>query len=266
MTGTHSAVWKRGAGAAALAVLIACGAAYLTAPPNSSLTLVANPTFIAAHGGVSELTAYVFEPAGTPVANGTVVFWNTDLGHVDPETRTHNGVARNRLISDSRSGTARVCAFLGNENAAAPTPRPSGTGADPGGVASAASRQASIAAAAACSGEFEDIDIGNIRVRAIRLRAVPPRITISNSTHVIATVIDEFGNPIPNVPVYFTVLRDLETEFFDSAGAPLFTNNNGEAEDVLRTRRNTTGTARVQACATGPGNFTVCGTLDIPVL
>ena len=46
------------------------------------------------------------EPAGTDVPDGTVVLWTTTLGHVDRETRTEHGIARNRLISDSRSGTA----------------------------------------------------------------------------------------------------------------------------------------------------------------
>ena len=116
--------------------------------------------------------------------------------------------------------------------------------------------------------------VGNVRVQAIRLRADPAVIRGSNSTHVFAFVIDASGNPIPNVPVRFEVLPDngtaspvpggTGTEFFENTG-PVFTNNNGEAENVLRTRRETQGTAQVRAVAPGAGGFVVSETLGIPI-
>jgi hypothetical protein len=45
----------------------------MLAPPGSTLGLNANPGCIAANGDVSLITAIVTEPAGTPVADGTVV-------------------------------------------------------------------------------------------------------------------------------------------------------------------------------------------------
>lgn len=215
------------------AVLASCQGAYLTAPPDSFIDVSANPPFVAAHGGVSEITAFVVEPAGTYVPDGTVVRWTTDLGSIDAETRTRRGMASARFVSDARSGTATIRAFSGS------------VVADP-----------------------VTITVGNARVVAIRLRAVPSRITDSNSTHVIATVIGESGNPVANVPVFFEVIDDKATEFFDSAGAPIHTNNNGEAEDVLRTRRTTVGVAEVQASApNGTGGFvTSADPLRIPIL
>ncbi len=221
--------------AAAVAVALAsCEGAYLTAPPDSTIELSANPPFVAAHGGVSEITAFVIEPAGTYVPDGTVVRWTTDLGRIDPETRTRRGVATARFVSDSRSGTATITAFSGAVTAQL---------ADP-------------------------IRIGNVRITAIRLRAVPSRIIESNSTHVIATVFGESGNPVPNVAVTFEVDDDdKDTEFFDSAGAPIFTNNNGEAEDVLRTRRNVVGVVDVKASVPkGDGTILTSDALRIPIL
>lgn len=220
--------------AALAALLVSCGeGAYLTAPPDSLIDVTANPSFVAAHGGVSEITAFVIEPAGTYVPDGTVVRWTTNLGSIDPETRTRRGVATARFVSDARSGIATIRAFSGSVSAP----------------------------------EFT-ITVGNARVAALRLRAVPQRITISNSTHVIATVVDASGNPVPNVPVTFRVVDNPATEFLDSAGAPIFTNNNGEAEDVLRTRRNTVGVAEVQATApNGSGGFVQASDpLRIPIL
>lgn len=220
--------------AALTALLVSCGdGAYLTAPPDSLMDVIANPTFVAAHGGVSELTAFIIEPAGTYVPDGTVVRWTTDLGTIDPETRTRRGVATARFVSDARSGIAHVRAFSGSNTF-----------------------------------DVADITVGNARVTALRLRAVPQRIIESNSTHVIATVVDGNGNPVPNVPVTFRVVEDPATEFLDSAGAPVFTDNNGEAEDVLRTRRNTVGVATVQASApNGSGGFVQApDPLRIPIL
>jgi Big-like domain-containing protein len=222
------------AGVVALtAALLSCEGAFLTAPPDSTIGVTVNPSFVAAHGGVSEVTAFVIEPAGTYVPDGTVVRWTTDLGSIDPETRTRRGVANARFVSDSRSGLAHIRAFSGSVSA-----------------------------------DAAEITVGNARVVAIRLRAVPSRITISNSTHVIATVVDTNGNPVANVPVFFEVVDSLATEFFDSAGAPVHTNNNGEAEDVLRTRRTTAGVAEVQARAPdGAGGFvTSPDPLRIPIL
>jgi hypothetical protein len=222
--------------AAAAAILVSCEGAYLTAPPDSFIDLNANPPFVAAHGGTSEITAFIIEPNGTYVPDGTVVRWTTDIGRIDPETRTRRGVATARFVSDSRSGLATITAFSGSVSAQLVGPRA--------------------------------LRVGNANVAAIRLRAVPSRITISNSTHVIATVVDGNGNPVANVPVFFEVDdADKATEFFDSAGAPVFTDNNGEAEDVLRTRRNVVGVADVRARAPrGDGTFVVSDALGIPIL
>jgi hypothetical protein len=212
-----------------VALLVACEEAYLTAPPGSTLDVVANPSFVASHGGTSELMAFVLEPTGTAPPDGTVVRWFTNLGRIDPETRTRRGVALARFVSDARSGTATVRAISG-------------------GVES----------------EEIEITVGNVRVRAIHLRADPTRIIESNSTHVIATVVDEFGNPVPNVPVTFRVRGDQE--FLDSSGRPIFTDNNGEAEDILRTRRNTVGVAEVIASVPTANGILDSDALRVPIL
>ena len=226
-------VWAVALGTA----LLSCEGAYLTAPPDSEIILSANPEFIASHGGFSDITAFVIEPAGTYVPDGTVVRWSTDLGRIDPETRTRRGVATARFVSDSRSGTATIQAFSGPVSATL----------DPA------------------------IRIGNIRVAAVRLRADPPRLTRgASSTVVTATVVDSSGNPVANVPVFFEVEpEDRATEFFDNPG-PVHTDNNGEASAILRTRRNVVGVADVQARVPSPngtaGFVSAPDPLRIPIL
>lgn len=259
------------------ALLVAsCGGAYLTAPPGSTMEIVANPDFIPSHGGVSELMAIVTEPAGTDVPDGTVVLWTTNLGHVDRETRTVRGIARNRLVSDARSGTALVTASSGADALPPTTSAPSTT--TPGSTttttttttfvrpASASDSAASALLGAAQNSATVEVDIGNALVRSIRLRADPPRVGASNSTRVIATVLDQFGNPVANVPVFFEVIVNLDTDFFEGGGGAVFTDNNGEASAILRTRRTLTGTITVQATAAGPSGFIVSPPLAIAVV
>ena len=185
---------RRWAAVALVAVLLACEGAYLTAPPGSTLVLIAKPNSIPAHGGVSELTAIVTEAIGTAVPDGTVVFWSTNLGQIDRETRTANGIARNRLVSDSRSGVATVVAVSGGGTAPGPDPgarRPSA------GTPTPTRRRPRPAPGAQRAG----VGHGNGSTSAtsssanVLLRAVPSRITISQSTHLIATVLDAGGQP-----------------------------------------------------------------------
>jgi hypothetical protein len=80
-------------------------------------------------------------------------------------------------------------------------------------------------------------------------------------------VIDANGNGIPNVPVFFDIVATTNpgTEFFDIQG-PVFTNQSGEAENVMRTRRATAGTATVRARAIGAGVEVASEPLQIPIL
>ena len=64
----------------------------------------------------------------------------------------------------------------------------------------------------------------------------------------------------------FEVVTNRDFEFFDSAGAAVHTNNNGEAEDVLRTRRPTGGTITVRAVAPGASGLIPSLPLNIEVL
>lgn len=206
--------------------------AIVTAGPGSTLVLTANPPFIAAHGGVSVVTAIVTEEIGTPVPDGTVVQFFTDLGDIQEQGRTNDGVARVNLTADSRSGTAHITAVSGP-----------------------------------ASGTFS-VDIGAIRPDSVILTADPPRIPLnSRSTHLVATVLDEFGNPVPNVPVVFRVVSNPATESVDSGGTPVFTDTNGRAEDTLRTRRTpgTAGTASVEAVVLSGPTPLVSDPLLIPI-
>jgi hypothetical protein len=240
---------------ASLGVLGACAGVLFTAPPGSTISLLASPPFVAADGGVSVITAFVIEPAGTTVADGTVVLFFTDIGLIDRQGKTRDGIARVNFTSDSRSGIAHITAISGGAApAVAPNPSPSASPVSTPGATGDGVGTTTVA-------------VGNVRVKAVCcLRADPPRITGSNSTHVFARVIDENGNGIPNVPVFFEIATtpDPGTEFFDVTG-PVFTNQSGEAEDVLRTRRDLAGNASVRARAVGAGVTVVSDPLIIPI-
>lgn len=191
--------------AAALAVisLAGCEQAPLTAPDGSSIFLQANPTFVIANGGISVVTAVVTEPAGTLVPDGTEVLFFTDLGRIDPEGKTVRGVARVNFVSDSRSGRATITAISGQKPGTAP---PTVT-----------------------------VAIGNALPTRVQVAADPQRITTVRNTRITATVFDENGNPVQNVPVSFSIDGSLVEERLDSGGALLYTNSNGQVFDLMRT-------------------------------
>jgi hypothetical protein len=106
-----------------------CDRAPFTAPSGSAITLVASTTTLSVNGA-ADITAFVLEGAqgvgtpdepgdivagsGTPVHNGTEVFFTTSLGRIEPSVaRTSGGRATARLISEGRSGTATVTAVSG---------------------------------------------------------------------------------------------------------------------------------------------------------
>jgi Big-like domain-containing protein len=204
-----------GAALVALLGLPACDDVPQLAPGGATITLIASPGNIAASGGISVITAIVTEGIGTPVPDGTVVQFFTDIGTIDREGKTNGGVARVNFISDARSGVANITAVSGPITAGA------------------------------------SVSIGNAVASRMILLANPPRITlsVSKTTHIFATVLDSNGNPVPNIGVIFTV--NSATETMDSAGRPVFTDSNGTAEDVLRTKRNTPGTVTVQVQTLG---------------
>lgn len=172
--------------------------AILTAPKGSTMILVVNPPFVEAHGGVSVVSAQVIESIGTPVADGTVVQFFTDLGRIEEQAKTNDGVARVNFVSDSRSGAANITASSG------------------------------LATATAI------ITVGSVRPALVVVTAAPQRILESRSSQIVAVVLDDNGNPVPNVPVFFSV--DGATEFMESGGQAVFTDQDGRARDVLRTR------------------------------
>ncbi len=222
---------------------LTCHQVILTAPPGSSLVLFANPEFIAANGGVSVISALLTEPTGSPVADGTVVQFFTNLGRIDEQGKTNDGVARVNLISDSRSGTATVRAFSGGTSSggAAPAPSPGAYPGTGGGGTSGASGTVSIV-------------IGTALPANVLLTAFPNRVTLDPRTSTIrAFVVDANGNPVPNVPVLFSLSQgsaptptpapsgspsptpsatpspSTGIDFLTSRGQPVFTDNNGVA-------------------------------------
>jgi general secretion pathway protein D len=237
--------------AAGVALLMpACEAVPLTAAPGTELTLIANPTFVIANGGLSIVTAILVEPAGTFVPDGTEVFFFTDLGRVDASGKTVNGVARVNFVSDARSGIATVIAISGGPAPSAPTtttttvaagfsrPGASGVGVGPGAAGIGAGGPAIAAAtgiAAAQNSGSVTIAVGSALPQRVAVTADPPAMINQRSSRITATVFDGFGNPVQNVPVSFSI--DLSVnEFLDSGGAFMYTNSNGQVFDTLRTR------------------------------
>ena len=79
------------------------------------------------------------------------------------------------------------------------------------------------------------VAIGSARPRQVRVTATSPVVTAARPVVVSAVVLDEFGNPVANVPVFFRIRVPTASERLASAGNPLFTDFNGVASDTLTT-------------------------------
>jgi hypothetical protein len=226
------------------ALHITCHQALFVAPAGSTLSLVANPTFIPANTGVSVITAIVYDGTGFPVADGTVVQFFTSLGRIDEQGRTNDGVARVNLYADSRSGQAKVTAISGTGEVApggnpsgspppSPTPTPSG-----GGLVAPQVKSVTAVGAVSAAASI-DVFIGGAIPASGFITANPQRITNPRFSTIAVYVFDGDGNPVANVPVFFDMVLPTDgtilQETLDSAGSPRFTDNNGRATDILRT-------------------------------
>jgi len=221
------------AGACAIALMPACESVPLTAAPGTSMTLIANPPFVIANGGVSVVTAILVEPVGTFVPDGTEVFFFTDLGRVDASGKTVNGVARVNFVADARSGQATVTAISGGPAPAASPATGAGTGTGSASV---------------------KISIGSALPTRVLVAANPQRITSPRQATITATVLDQFGNPVQNVPVAFSLSGSLIEETLTSGGAPLFTDSNGQARDTLVTKAPAGGVQKTVTVAATTAN------------
>jgi hypothetical protein len=226
----------RGALLLAVAAHPGCNQAILTAPAGATLQIFANPTFIAANGEVSVISVLVIEPAGTPVPDGTVVQFFTNLGRIDEQGRTNDGVARVNLVSDRRSGTATVTALSGGD---------------------------------ATGGSTVEVVIGSARPARVLVTAEPLRILSPRFAAVVATVFDDDGNPVANVPVVFTVQQNGSgdaTESMQSGSTPIFTDSNGQARDELLTGYDPDEPAKsVTVTATPAGDSGIAGSVDVQI-
>jgi hypothetical protein len=224
-------------------VHLSCNPALSVAPPGSSMTVIPNPCRISASGGVSVISVVLYKDAtGAPVADGTVVQFFTDLGTIDRQGKTNDGVARVNLTSDGRSGTARITAISGTGTTTSATPAPAPSAAAGSADLSIRSRDVSAlqADSTTCIGTGKNQAIANVAVGGgavadIFITASPNGIFLGRTSLITATVVDEDGNPIPNVPVFFSLSGGTGEERLSSGGSAVFTDNNGQAQDVVRT-------------------------------
>jgi hypothetical protein len=234
--------------------LARCGQAIVTAPRGSLLRMEANPPFIEANGGVSVISVAVIEPTGTVVPDGTVVQFFTTLGRIDEQGKTNDGVARVNLVSSGLSGLASVTAVSGGQAAppsSSTTPGSTTTSSTtptststtrPGGPGQTSSPRFGFAEGTASV--TMTVAIGNGRPVRVTVVSDSPRVSAGRPVRITVFVLDEFGNPVANVPVFLKLEVPTATERLDSAGNPLFTDFNGVVVDSLSTTAPTTAPSR----------------------
>jgi hypothetical protein len=236
-----------------------CTGVPLLAPAGSSIFLVGNPTFIPINGGVSSIRAFVTRPDGQIVPNGTVIEFFTDLGNIDSQGKTNDGIALVNLVSDGHSGVAHVQAFSGGSTTIPTTTSSTSTTVVTGGfgrsllgtLTTTTTTTTTIVVtttpvttiptstpvgAGNAEGNPIQILIGNVNATTVLVNSSTSDIVQGRPATITASVFDASGNPAPFVPVFFSISSGSSTENLQSGGAVQFTDNNGQAFDTLFTR------------------------------
>ncbi|MBW8867854.1 MAG: Ig-like domain-containing protein [Acidobacteria bacterium] len=207
---------------AAAALSVACQKVPLLAPAGSTMTLTTAASTLPINGS-TDVIAQIIEAGGVPPHEGTRVTFTTSLGRLQPSEADTDvgGRAIVRFIATS-SGVASITALSG------------GT---------------SIPAANAVR-----IQIGAAAVGGVSLQANPTTLaSAGGTTDLTATVSDTSGNPLPGVPVSFSI----DTTATTSSGAGSFaasvvtTDANGRATTQFTTNRTTTVVASAGVATAG---------------
>lgn len=239
-----------------LAVLGArCGGEVpLTAPDGATLTIEANPRSISAVGGRSTITVIGFkstEDGGGTLPDGTQIFFTTNLGVIEERVAMHNGIAKATLQSDGRAGTATINAISGGASASSG----SGTGGTGGtGGTAAASGSVTVQIGAGPEGDI-----------VVTVTANPTTLGPTDFTsEIVATLTDNNGNPLPDVPVIFSTTAGQ----LASQSSVLRTNVKGQAFDRLTLLDDAEGGATVTVTSgTATGSVDVTrGTFALPII
>lgn len=212
----------------------ACKAVPLTAPNDSTFEVSANPTSITAVGGQSTITVTAFKAAGDgggTVADGTQFFFTTDIGVINERVSTENGIARATLLSDGRSGLATIRVSSG----------------------SLGEKMTTVEIGAGSGGDI-----------VITVTANPPVLgPFDFTSEITATVTDDRGNVLADVPVIFSSTDGT----LASQGTVLRTNAGGQAFDRLTFLDNTDSAVVTVTSGSSEGTVTVSrGGFDPPLI
>jgi PKD repeat protein len=184
---------------AMVVIIPGCKKAVLIAVENSVLHVSVNPSSIPV-GGTSTVKVVGNKPSGTPLPDGTVVYFSSDIGSIDGRAETLDGIAYAAFRSDdNRSGTANIVVTSGN---------------------------------AQMSPETVTITVGGSTLSTLSVSADPQVLSAGGGISTIRVIArDENLNPVSGVPVTLTT----DAGQLASSGAVLYTDNDGAAEDVLTT-------------------------------
>lgn len=181
-----------------LLVLVSCKQVDFTAPMGAVLAITANPVVVSLNGGTSQITVMGQRASGAPLTDGTVIYFTTNIGRVEPnKVETSGGFAHATFISDDRSGEAEIKASSG--------------AAEPVSVT---------------------IKVGTVVLGTIELQAIPPNLPKGGgTTEILARILDDTGRAMPNVPVIFSTTAGI----LGSKGKAKYSDSNGIAKDKLTT-------------------------------
>lgn len=195
-----------------------CKKAPLIAPDTAKLVVSVNPASIPA-GGQSLVRVVGFKASGTPLPDGTLIFFSANFGSIEPRKEIRDGFTEVWFRStDDRSGLVTLTIASGDAEV---TPDPI------------------------------QITVGSLALKTLNLTADPQSLPVGGGfSRIIVTARDQELNPLRGVKIHMTT----DNGQLNSKGAAITSNDSGVAEDLLQT----TKTAHLSASAGEvSGNITI---------
>ena len=176
-----------------------CKTVAFTAPDNADLKVTINPQAIMV-GEQSVVTVVGYKASGAPLPDGTVIFFTSDIGSIDPRAETTAGIAQALFRSDdNRTGIAHIEISSGN--------------ADVSPKISTVTITAPALAQLVCTADPQILPVGG-GVSNIRVIAYTDNMTV-----------------LKDIPILLAGSAGM----LESGGRVLYTNAAGEVRDKLQT-------------------------------
>jgi hypothetical protein len=189
-----------------IVIFVSCKKSILTATKGSTLVVSISPSSIPV-GGKAIVKVIGYKASGTPLPDGTIIFFSTTIGSIDEKVEMRRGIATAKFSSNEKdSGIAKITVSSGN--------------VEPVTV---------------------EIKIGISNLSLLSISAEPKTLGPNGGySRITVRAYNDTMIPLENIPV----ILSSDKGSLDSEGVVMYTDDKGEINDRLYTEETATVSAK----------------------